>query len=149
MELTTKDIPNLMEKIERALPGIFPDEFSPIVHFCGGHGTDIEQHAFHEEVERGTNIPHLFEHILLYLLSRRSNHCSAYCGQRSIDLEQGITTHYYLVLDYPSKIEAIVAVDLGFQMLSAWVNGVTVEIDPAAVIDGIRMMIEPMVHRAA
>jgi len=149
LELSTKDIPNLAQKLEIALPGIFPDESSPLSHSCGGKGTDVEKHTFREEIENGINIPHLMEHVMLHLLSRRCNHCSAYCGQRSVDLDQGIETHYYLVMDYPSKLEAIVAADLAFQIVSAWIEDRTVTIDPAVVLDGIRQMIEPMVSKAA
>lgn len=149
MELSTSEIPDLVRKMEFALPGIFPDDDSPLVHSCGGLGTDVEKHSFREEIERGTTIPHLLEHVIIYLLSRRSNYCSAYCGQRSVDLDQGITTHYYLVMDYTSKLEAVVAVDLGFQLISAWVEGRAVAIDPAEVLDGLRQIIEPMVQHAA
>jgi hypothetical protein len=149
MELSTSDIENLTDKLNTALPGIFPNETDPLVHSCGGPGTDVEKHTFHEEMERGTNIPHLLEHVLLYLLSRRSNYCSAYCGQRSVDIENGITTHYYLILEYPSKLEAVVATDLAFQMVSAWVEGKTVTIDPKLLLEGILQTIEPMVRLAA
>jgi len=147
--LSTRDIPDIAEKIETALPDIFPKAGSAVDHSCGGNGTEIEQHSFREEVDRGMSIPHLLEHVLLHLLSRRSNRCTAYCGQRSADLERGITTHYWLVLDYPTKLEAIIAADLGFQLVSAWVEGRTVRIDPAVVLDGLRELIEPMVWRAA
>lgn len=147
--LSTADIPNLPDKMEAALPGIFPNENSKFIHSCGGYGTGIEAHSFREELERGTDIPHLLEHVLLHLLSRRLNSCSGYCGQRSADIERGISTHYYLVMDYPSKIEAIVAVDLGFQLINAWIEGRTITIDPASLISGIREIIEPMVNHAA
>jgi hypothetical protein len=52
-------------------------------------------------------------------------------------------------MDCPSKIEAIVAIDLGFQVVSALINGDTVTIDPVMVLDSIRQMIEPMVKIAA
>ncbi|MBI2842307.1 MAG: hypothetical protein HYX78_02800 [Armatimonadetes bacterium] len=147
--ITSADIPNIREKMEMALPGIFPDEDSPLVHSCGGRGTDIEKHSFYEEIEQGTNIPHLLEHVIIHLMSRRSNQCSAYCGQRSVDLENGVSTHYYLVMDYPSKLEAVIAADLAFQLVSAWTEGRTVTIDPVTVLEGIRGIIEPMVSRAA
>jgi hypothetical protein len=147
--ISTSDVPDIKEKLQVAFPGIFPDVDSLVDHSCGGHGSEREKHTFQEEIERGTNIPHLLEHVLIYLLSRRSNHCAAYCGQRSVDLDQGIDSHYYLVMDCPSKIEAIVAIDLGFQVVSALINGKTVTIDPVTVLDSIRRMIEPMVSIAA
>ncbi|MEN6520410.1 MAG: hypothetical protein ABFD46_04565 [Armatimonadota bacterium] len=147
--LCTNDVPCIAEKLEKALPGIFPDENSPVDHSCGGRGSDVEKHSFREEIERGTNIPHLLEHVLIYLLSRRSNHCAAYCGQRSVDLEQGIDTHYYLVMECPSELEAVVAIDLGFQIVSALINGSTMVIDPVKVLDGIQRALEPMVNLAA
>lgn len=146
--VSTSDIPDLIDKMQQALPGIFPDDASPYVHSCGG-GAGSPEHPFRDEIERGTDIPHLLEHVLLHLLSRRHPACSAFCGQRSIDLEQGITTHHYLVMDYPSKLEAIVAADLGFELVRAWVEGRTVSIDSATVLDGIRALIEPMVQTAA
>lgn len=148
-ELSTKDIPSLSDMLEQALPGIFPSEDSPIDHSCGGLGSGVEKHSFKEEIENGTNIPHLLEHVLIYLLSRRLRHCAAYCGQRSVDIEQGINTHYYLVMDYPSRLEAIIAIDLGFQLISSWVDGKTVTIDQTTVLEGIRQMIEPMLNPAA
>lgn len=144
-ELTSTDIPDLANKMEHALPGIFPDPNSRLVHACGGRGTEFEEHPFRDEVEAGTNIPHLYEHVLLHLLSRRSYACSAYCGQRSADINNGITSHYYLVLDYPSKLEAIVAVDIGFQLVSAWIEGRVVRLSSDQVLSGIRNKIEPMV----
>lgn len=148
-ELSTTDIPNLPAKMETALPGVFPGSDSPLAHTCGGRGTEVEEHAFREEIARGTSIPHLLEHVLLHLLSRRSNSCAAYCGQRSIDLQRGITTQYYIVLDYPSKVEAVIAADLAFNLISAWVEGRTVTIDPAAILEGVQDILRPMVHRAA
>lgn len=149
IDLSTNDIPDLASKLELALPGIFPDDSSPVAHSCGGNGSGIEKHTFREEIEAGTNIPHLLEHVVMHLMSRRCNHGTAYCGQRSIDLEKGILTHYYIVLDYPSKLEAIVAADLGFQLVSSWLHGRTVQIDPGVVLDGIRAIIEPMITKAA
>lgn len=146
MGLSTSDLPGLSERIELALPGIFPTDGCEFDHSCGGSESHIEKHPFREEVEQGTNIPHLLEHILLHLLSRRSCRCAGYCGQRSIDIEEGITTHYYIVLDCPSKLEAILATDLGFQLVSAWVEGRTVTIDPAVVMDGVHQLLEPMLH---
>lgn len=144
MELSTKDIPGLIGKMESALPEIFPDENSQFTHNCGGGQSEIEEHSFREEIEHGTNIPHLLEHILLHLLSRRVKSCSAFCGQKSTDIEKGILTRYYLVLDCPSKIEAVVAVELAFNMLKAWIEGQEVSIDADAVFAGIREMIDPM-----
>lgn len=149
IDMCTADISHLAEMMEYALPGIFPDEDSPVSHSCGGKGTDVEKHTFREEIERGTTIPHLLEHVVLHLLSRRTNHCSAYCGQRSTDFEQGIHTHYYLVMDYPSKVEAIVAADLGFQLVSSWIEGRAATIDPDVVMSGVCEMIRPMIERAA
>ncbi len=82
---------------------------------------------------------------MLYLLSRRTNHCSAYCGQRSIDLESEIDTHHYIVMDYPSKLEAILAADSGFQLVMAWMEDRLVKIELIEVLDGIRQMMEPMI----
>lgn len=146
LELSTNDVPCIAEKLEKALPGIFPNDDSPVDHSCGA---DAEKHTFREEMEHGTNIPHLLEHVLMYLLSRRSNHCAAYCGQRSVDLEQGIDTHYYLVMDCPSELEAVVAIDLGFQLVSALITGSEMTIDSVTVLDGIRRTIAPMVNLAA
>jgi hypothetical protein len=145
IEMSTSEIPTLPNMMEIALPGIFPDDDSPLLHSCGGEGTDVEKHTFREEIEQGTTIAHLMEHIVLYLLSRRTNHASAYCGQRSADLELGINTHYYLVMDYPSKVEAVVAADLAFQLVSSWVQGRAVTIDPDVVLEGVCQMIGPMV----
>lgn len=147
-ELSTADISDLPVKMEMALPGIFPNENSQFVHSCGGCGCD-EEHPLREEIERGTNIPHLFEHVLLHLLSRRQFPCSAYCGQRSVDIERGISTIYYLVMDYPSKLEAIVAADLGFKLISAWIEGNEFTLDPAVVLADINDTIEPMINHAA
>ena len=149
MDMCTSSVPKLALMMETALPDIFPDDDSPLAHSCGGEGTDVEKHTFREEIEQGTSIPHLLEHVILYLLSRRTNHCTAYCGQRAIDLEQGINTHYYLVIDYPSKVEAVVAADLGFQLVSSWVEGRAAEIDPDVVLEGVSNMISQMVKRAA
>ncbi len=149
LELTTSQIPNIERMMEYALPGIFPDDDSPLAHSCGGAGTEHEKHTFREEIEAGTNIPHLLEHVVLYLLSRRTNHCSAYCGQRSGDIEAGINTHFYLVTDYPSKVEAIVAADIGFQLVSAWLEGRAAKIEPEVVINGVCKMLSPMLDRAA
>jgi len=148
-EHSTKDIPGLSNMLEQALPGIFPSADSPIDHSCGGLDSGIEKHSFKEEIENGTNIPHLLEHVLIYLLGRRMNQCAAYCGQRSIDIEQGINTHYYLVMDYPSKLEAIIAIDLAFQLISSWIDGKAVTIDQTAVFENILQMIEPMLKYAA
>ena len=144
--VSTSDIPCLTEKMEAALPGIFPAEDSPFAHVCGGADTAVSEHPFREEIARGTDIPHLLEHVLLHLLSRRMTACSAYCGQRSTDLERGITSHYYLVLDCPSKLEAVVAVDLGFKLVNSWLDGRTVTIDPASFVAAIRGLLEPMVR---
>lgn len=148
-ELSTRDIPNLIHKMETALPGIFPDENSKFVHNCGGHRSADDEHSFRDELEKGTSIPHLYEHILLHLLSRRSCACSAFCGQRSIDVERGIKTHYYLVLDCPSKVEAIVASELGFHLIQSWVEGSPAMIDPEAVFAGINEMLGPMLSLEA
>lgn len=145
--LSTADILDLPKKMELALPGVFPDEDSRFIHSCGGCESDVEEHPLREEIERGTNIPHLLEHVLLHLLSRRLNPCSGYCGQRSADIERGICSHFYLVMDYPSKLEAIVAADLGFRLVSAWIEGKT--IDPASVLTGIHEAIEQMINHAA
>lgn len=142
--LTTSHIQDLPAKMERALPGIFPDASSPYVHSCGGGTTGVPEHSFREEVERGTDLPHLMEHVLLHLLSRRMPACSAFCGQRSIDLENGITTHYYIVMDYPSKLGAVVAAELALELVSAWVEGRTVNIDATAVLTKVRGLLEPM-----
>lgn len=149
MSLSTSDIPDLAQKMEESLPGIFPHESSHLSHNCGGGHSGIEEHSFREEIEEGTNIPHLLEHILLHLLSRRSNYCAAFCGQRSVDIERGITTHYYLVVDCPSKIEAVVAAELGFYLLEAWIEGRTAVIDGPAVLMEIHNVIKPMVDWAA
>lgn len=149
MLLSTADISDLAQKMDLALPGIFPTDCSPLSHNCGGGNSGIEEHTFREEIDIGTNIPHLLEHVLLHLLSRRSHQCSAYCGQRSIDIERGITTHYYLVLDCPSKIEAVVAVDIGFGLVNAWINGHQPTIDAGAVLSHINDIIKPMVHHTA
>lgn len=143
--LMTSGIPGLIEKMELALPGVFPEERDPLSHTCGGGGTGVPEHAFREELERGTDIPHLLEHVLLHLLSRRTCACSAFCGQRSSDLDRGITTHHYLIIDCPSQLEAVVAVEIAFGLVSAWVEGRTVTINPQAVLDGIERAIGPMV----
>lgn len=143
--LSTLDIAGLEQKMTAALPGIFPGTSDPLTHFCGGQGTAIPEHTLREEVRRGTSIPHLLEHILLHLLSRRSLCCSAFCGQRSQDLASGLTTHYYLVLDCPSQIEAVVAVEIAFGLVSAWVEGRTVSVDPNALLRRIEGLIQPMV----
>lgn len=145
MGMNTADIPGLVQKMEMALPGIFPDEDSPYLHTCGGLSTGVEVHSFRDEIKRGTDIPHLLEHVLLHLLSRRTNHCSAYCGQRATDLERGIATHYYLVVDCPSRIEGIVAADLAYNFVTSWIGNNEPIIDPAAYLDGIRATLEPMV----
>lgn len=142
--VSTGQIPGLVQKISSAIPGIFPEDGSEIVHTCGGHGTGIEEHSFREEIERGTDIPHLLEHVIMYLLSKRTKHCSAYCGQRSSDIERGITTQYYLVVDCPTKLEALIAADAGFRMVSSWLNGNNVTIDPRLILENMRKVIEPM-----
>lgn len=147
--LSTADMPGLASKMAAALPGIFPDTASPIVHTCGGGPAGGSEHPFREELERGMSIPHLLEHVLLHLLSRRTLCCSAFCGQRSADIERGITTHYYLVLDCPSELEAVVAVEIAFGLVSAWIEGRTVTVDSHAVLDRLRQTIAPMVGTAA
>lgn len=142
---STKDIPGLARKMEIAIPGIFPDDDGPLSHNCGGGKSGVTLHSFREEVEHGTHIPHLLEHVIMYLMSKRTSKCSAYCGQRSVDLDQGICTHYYMVFDYPSKVEAVVAVDLAMQVVTAWMQGKTVVIDPNDVIAGVKALLEPMV----
>jgi hypothetical protein len=144
LEFSTVQMPNLAEKMNAALPGIFPDEDSPLAHNCGGKESGIAIHPFRDEVEKGTNIPHLLEHILLFLLSKRSKHCAGYCGQRSIDIEQGILTHYYIVMDYPSKVEAVVAVDLAMQLVTSWIEGKTVVVDRDVLITGLQDRLDPM-----
>lgn len=141
---STASIPDLISKMETALPGIFPSEGSRLAHECGGIRSGKPIHPFRDEVKQGTDIPHLLEHIILYLLSRRTKSCSAFCGQRSIDISQGITTHYYLVLECPSKIEAIIASDIGFQLVKAWIEGRTVTIDPLTILQSISVRIKPM-----
>lgn len=149
IDLSTKDIEGLAVKMETALPGIFPDESSPFAHNCGGGKSGIDEHSFREEIDNGTSIAHLLEHVLLHLLSRRSYSCSAFCGQRSIDIERGINTHYYLVLDCPSKIEAIVAAELGLNLVLSWIKGESAMIDAVAVFAGIQDMIGPMINQTA
>ncbi len=144
--VSTTDIPFLVEKMEAALPNIFPAEDSPFAHVCGGADTGISEHSFREEIERGTDIPHLLEHVLLHLLSRRMSACCAYCGQRGTDLESGVTSHFYLVLDCPSQLEAVVAVELGFDLVRSWLDGRTVTIDSASFVAGICGLLEPMVR---
>lgn len=146
---STSDIPNMIDKINTALPGLFPHDDSPLSHSCGGVGSGIELHTFLEEMQEGTSIPHLLEHVVMYLLSRSSDHCSAYCGQRSEDIEHGLTSHYYLVFDCVSHIEGIIAADLGFQLVSAWVDNRKVAINPEVVIEGICDRIRPMFDSAA
>lgn len=149
INLTTHDIPNIIGKMEKALPGIFPDDSSPLAHNCGGGKFGVDEHTFKEEIENGTSIPHLLEHVLLHLLSRRSYSCSAFCGQRSVDIERGIDTHYYLVIDCPSKIEAVVASEIGFYLIQSWIKGETAVIDPTAIFAGIHSMIDPMLKQTA
>ena len=142
--LSTKSIAGLEKKMRLSLPGIFPMDGSDVVHSCGGQGTDAEEHSFYEEIESGTDIPHLLEHVIMYLLSRRTNHCSAYCGQRSSDIARGISTHYYIVVDCHSKLEAMIAADVGFRLISSWLTGDAVTIDPHLMLEDMRKVIEPM-----
>lgn len=136
--LATSDIPDVIRKMELALPGIFPTQDSPYIHSCGGNGTEVDEHSFREEIERGTDIPHMLEHVLLYLLSKGTGCCSAYCGQRSTDLERGINSHYYLVVDFSSKLEALVAVDLGFELVRSWIEGRPASLNSLLALEGIR-----------
>lgn len=146
INISTRNIPNITHKIEYALPGIFPTADSRLMHSCGGEGTDTAEHSFREEINNGTDIPHLLEHVIMFLLSRRTYSSSAYCGQRSIDIEHGITSHYYLVFEYSSRFEAIIAVDIGYQLVTSWIEGRTVKIDPDTVIGELCKLIEPMVR---
>ena len=142
--LSTQSIPGIALKMRQAIPGIFPEDGSEVVHSCGGQGTGINEHSFQEEIETGTDIPHLLEHVIMYLLSKRSNQCSAYCGQRASDIERGISTHYYIVVDCQSKLEAMVAADIGYKLVSSWLSGTTVTLDPQLMLEDMRRVIEPM-----
>lgn len=122
-QITTDRIPNLPSLINQALPGIFPDPDDPLAHLCGGEDTSKEIHSFREEVVQGTTLAHLMEHILLFLLSKRTFHCAGYTGRRSMDIERGIRTHYYIVVEYPSRLEAIIAIDVAFDLIKAWADG--------------------------
>lgn len=143
-EVYTNQIPDLASKMERALPGIFPREGDLMTHLCGGQDTEHEIHSFRDEVEQGTTLAHLMEHILLFMLSKRSLHCAGYTGRRSIDIERGIHTHYYMVVEYPTKLEAIVAIELAFELIKSWVDGKSVQMNPQHLISSIQDQIEVM-----
>lgn len=140
-DLLTNGIPDLVEKLESALPGIFPEEDDVYAHRCGS-GED--QHDFREEIEKGTNMPHLLEHMILHLLGRSSGRCAGFSGQRSADIERGITSHYYVVVDYGDKVQAVVAADLALQLLCAWRDGRTVRLDPDRVLESIHGRLSDM-----
>lgn len=142
--ITTDQIPSLAEKMERALPGIFPDESDAMTHLCGGKDSEHEIHSFREEIQTGTTLAHLMEHMLLFLLSKRSLHCAGYTGRRSIDIEQGIHTHYYMVVEYPSKLEAVIAIDLAFDLIQAWVEDRPANINPDHLIGMIQSHLQAM-----
>lgn len=142
--LTTADIPHLADKMQIALPGIFPDESSQTIHSCGGGLTGIPKHSLREEIAGQTSIPHLLEHILLHLLSRGSCSCGGLCGQRSVDIEQGIATRWHIIVDCPSELEGVIAVGIGFELIYAWLQGKTVIHDPAAIFANIQDRIEQM-----
>lgn len=137
----TDGIQGLARKIETALPGMFPESDDCYAHVCGTGGS---QHSFREEIEKGTTVVHLLEHVILHLLGRSSGRCSGFSGQRSVDLERGITDHHYIVTDYTDKIQALVAADLAFQLVSAWMAGREVRLDAETITKAVNNRLEAM-----
>jgi len=132
--LQASRISNLAAKLETALPGIFPQPDNGFAHMCG---TGKSRHTFRQEIERGTTVVHLLEHVILHLLSRSDGRCRGFSGQRSGDLERGITNCHYVVTHYTDKIQALVAADLAFQMVAAWVAGRTVRLDADIIVKAV------------
>jgi len=139
--LRTSEIPDLAAKLETALPGIFPQSDDMYAHMCG---TGEAQHAFREEIERGTTVVHLLEHVILHLLGRSNGRCGGFSGQRSVDQERGIKNHYYIVTDYTDKLQAVVAAELAFHLVSAWMSNRTVRLDADAIAKSVSYRIEGM-----
>ncbi|HUV05319.1 MAG TPA: hypothetical protein VMX94_09455 [Armatimonadota bacterium] len=133
-ELHTTGICRLAKKMEAALPGILPQTDDAYAHVCGAGST---RHGFREEIEKGTTVPHLIEHLILHMLGRSNSGCSGFSGQRSIDLARGIGDHYYVVTDYADKLQALVVADLAIQLVSAWMAGRTVKLEAGALLDAI------------
>jgi len=141
----TGSIRDLAAKLEAAFPGLLAAPTSDYVHLCGD-GITKEEHPFREEIKQGTSIPHLLEHIIIHLLGRANGACTGYSGQRSSDIEQGLTSRYYIVVDCADKLEALVAADLAIQLVYAWLDGRTVRIDPDRMLAGISERLEAMVR---
>jgi hypothetical protein len=47
-------------------------------------------------------------------------------------------------MDYPSKVEAVVAVDLAMQLVTSWIEGKTVVVDRDVLITGLQDRLDPM-----
>ncbi len=135
-DISTSAIPGLAKKMEIALPGILEAPAEELQHICGLADTDA--HDFKEEITEGTSLCHLLEHIIIYMLGRRMGRCAGFSGQRSQDIEAGLKTHHYLVVEYANKLEAIVAIDLAFQMVNAWLHDKTVSLDRDTLITGVQ-----------
>jgi hypothetical protein len=143
--LRTGDIPDIIAKLETAFPGIFEETSKGYYHSCG---QDEHCHAFREEVERGTSIPHLLEHVILYLLGGWNGRCSGLSGQRSVDLEKGLTDHYYVVTEYNDKIEAVAASELAFCLVSAWMDGRMLRLEANGLADSVHKRLAGMLQMA-
>jgi hypothetical protein len=134
--ISTSAIPSLVKKMETALPGILEAPAEELQHICGLAATDA--HDFKEEIIEGTGLCHLLEHLIIYMLGRRMGRCAGFSGQRSQDIETGLKTHHYLVVEYANKLEAVVAIDLAFQMVNAWLHNKTIRLNRDTLITGVQ-----------
>jgi len=139
---STSTISGLTQKMETALPGILEAPDGELQHLCGLAETDA--HDFKEELFEGTNLCHLLEHIIIYMLGRRMGRCAGFSGQRSQDIEAGLKTHHYLVVEYANKLEAVVAIDLAFQLVNAWLQDKTVNLNRELLISSVQRRLMSM-----
>jgi hypothetical protein len=140
-ELHTAAICDLQDKMETAFPGIFTSDSDAFAHMCGiGEG----QHDFRAEIEEGTTVPHLLEHVILHIIGRSSGKCSGFTGQRSSDIERGITDLHYIVTDCPDRLQAVVATDLALHVVQAWLAGRTVRLDRRNMVDSLHDRLQNM-----
>lgn len=142
--INTNQIDHLAAKIESVLPGIFIENPGDGEHLCGGRDTDRELHTFRQEIETGTNLAHLMEHLLLFLLSKRTLHCAGYSGRKSDDLQRGQNSLYYIVVEYPSKLEALVAIDYVFNLVKSWVFNQPLAITPDLYMETLQNRLHTM-----